>query len=49
METPTLNGKTGADVVQTLLDWEKFYNECAVRHDGLVDAIRQMKVVQQPK
>ena len=48
METPSPAGKAGKNVLTTLLEWEKFYNECAIRHDGLVDAVRKMKMVKVP-
>ena len=49
LETPSPAGKAGKEVLTTLLEWEKFYNECAIRHDGLVDAVRKMKMVKVTK
>lgn len=49
METPSPAGKAGKEVLTTLLEWEKFYTECAIRHDGLVDAVRKMKMVKVTK
>jgi hypothetical protein len=33
-------GKTGSMVLLTLTRWATEYNECAARHNGLVDAIK---------
>ena len=34
-------GTTGTAVLLTLTSWASEYNECATRHNGLVDAINQ--------
>lgn len=34
-------GTKGADVLLTLTTWASEYNECAARHNGLVDAVTQ--------
>ena len=34
-------GTTGAMVLSTMLRWAAEYNDCATRHNGLVDAVIQ--------
>jgi hypothetical protein len=36
-------GTTGAMVILTLTQWASQYNECLIRHNGLVDAINNQK------
>lgn len=40
------DGTTGKDVLATLLNWADEYNDCAVRHNGLVDAVSAIPPVQ---
>lgn len=34
-------GKTGKDIIYTLTTWASEYNECAARHNQLVDAVKE--------
>lgn len=36
-------GTTGAMVLTTLVDWASTYNECAARHNQLVDVVKPIK------
>lgn len=37
---PVHEGKTGASVLSTLVVWASIYNECASRHNALVDVVK---------
>lgn len=34
-------GKTGAQLLSLTVEWGQMYNECATRHNGLVDALQK--------
>ncbi|OLO03435.1 hypothetical protein BTW07_14775 [Salinicola socius] len=36
---PPLTDGTGRDVVLTMRDWASQYQRCAIRHNGLLDAL----------
>lgn len=41
-ELPKHEGTTGAMVLLTLTQWATQYNECATRHNGLVDVVNSV-------
>lgn len=39
-DTPIPQGTTGADVLQTLNDWQTIYNQCRAGKHALIQAVR---------
>jgi len=42
-DTPIPLGKDGKALIEALVAFQKVYNECAVRHDKLIDTIEVLK------
>lgn len=40
-DTPIPKGLTGKDALDTLEEWQKTYDKCAVMHDATIKAIRE--------
>lgn len=38
---PELNGNTGSEIAPLMIQWAAQYHECRLRHNGLVDAVKQ--------
>jgi hypothetical protein len=45
---PAHEGKTGALMLSTMLAWATAYNECAERHNALVDVVKNV-IKEEPK
>ena len=41
VQLPPLEGSTGVDVYFAMRDWAAIYFDCATRHNGLVDVIKE--------
>ena len=46
-ELPALTDGTGGDVALTMNVWASQYHRCAIRHNGLVDAIESRQETRQ--